>query len=94
MSSDQDSVRDAILRCLREEKPTFAEKLQDSTPTSEVEIDSIDIIQVVFKLEDMFHVSLDIDPSARFETVGEMLTYLETLILQAQRTKIEPQQNG
>ena len=87
MSSDQSSIRESIVQCLREEKPSFADKFDESTPTSEIEIDSIDVIQIVFKLEDMFQVSLDIDPSIRFETIGGMLDYLEGLIVKTQQEK-------
>ena len=89
MSDRNSSVRETIVQCLREEKPSFADKFEDSTPCAAIEIDSIDIIQIVFRLEDIFKVSIDVDPSNRFETIGQLLDFLENMIVEAgQKTAI------
>jgi acyl carrier protein len=85
MHVDTANVRETIVECLREEKPSFADKFQDSTLCSEIEIDSIDIIQIVFRLEDIFKISIDIDPSSRFETIGQLLDFLQNMVVESRR---------
>jgi len=87
MSDANTKIRETIVQCLQQEKPTFADKFQETTLCSAIEMDSIDIIQIVFRLEDIFKVSIDVDPLNRFETIGQLLDFLENMIVESSQTK-------
>ena len=65
----------------------IAQEIQDKTAVltretrrDEVAIDSIDIVNVVFAVEEKYDTQVDIAPDSRFETVGDLIDKLITFI--------------
>lgn len=46
------------------------------TPLEGVKIDSIDVIHVIFKVEEEYGATVDMAPDAKFATVGEFVNAL------------------
>ena len=51
-----------------------------NTAIDALKIDSIDVINVIFKVEDEFRVALDLPPDARFATVGDFVGALADFV--------------
>ena len=47
-----------------------------NAPIEGVTIDSIDVIHVVFKVEEEYGIQVDLDQNAKYETVGEFVEAL------------------
>ncbi len=49
----------------------------DSTLTDELELDSIDLVDVVIDIEDMFEMELPDEDLEKMKTVGDLVKYIE-----------------
>ena len=75
MTTTFDGLRDIIARDF--ELP--AERLRRDTALEEIELDSLAITELVFALEDEFHVTAgNVNPA--FKNLGDIADYIETLI--------------
>ena len=54
--------------------------LTRATRREEVAIDSIDVVNVVFAIEEEFDIEVDLTPDAKFETVGDLVDTLISFI--------------
>lgn len=54
--------------------------LTRETRRDDVAIDSIDIVNVVFAIEEKYDVEVNLTPQNRFETVGELIDALAAFI--------------
>ncbi len=41
-----------------------------------IDLDSIDVVEIIFAIEDEFEVQFDDDKAQRFETIGDIIGYL------------------
>ena len=80
MDSVREALRAKVLEFIRSEVSDNADSLELNTPISQLNIDSIGMIQVIFKFEDAYGVSVDLPESHDFETVGEMIEALVAFI--------------
>jgi acyl carrier protein len=62
-----------LLDILRSELPDKNVSFTMDTPRDQVDIDSLAIIQTVFKVEEEFNVSIDLMSSAEYNTVGDFV---------------------
>jgi len=75
MTTTFDGLRDIIVRDF--ELP--AERLRRDTALEEIELDSLAITELVFALEDEFHVTAgNVNPA--FKNLGDIADYIDTLI--------------
>ena len=75
MTTTFDGLRDIIVRDF--ELP--AERLRRDTPLEEIELDSLAVTELVFSLEDEFHVTAgNVNPS--FKNLGDIADYIDQLI--------------
>jgi acyl carrier protein len=51
-----------------------------NTPIDSVKIDSIDVIHVIFKVEEEFKTTVDLPQDSKFETVGDFVRALAGFI--------------
>jgi acyl carrier protein len=75
MTTTFDGLRDIIVRDF--ELP--AERLRRETPLEEIELDSLAVTELVFALEDEFHVTAgNVNPA--FKNLGDIADYIDGLI--------------
>jgi acyl carrier protein len=65
-----------IIELIRSEIQDKSTVLTMSTPRDQVEIDSIDIVETIFKIEEKYAISVNLPLDAKFETVGDLVTAL------------------
>jgi acyl carrier protein len=65
-----------IIDLIRSEIQDKTTVLTMSTPRDQVEIDSIDIVETIFKIEEKYDISVNLPLDAKFETVGDLVTAL------------------
>ncbi|NDE91517.1 MAG: acyl carrier protein [Alphaproteobacteria bacterium] len=66
-------------------------KLSPEAKLADLQISSLDIVEIVFALEDKFQVQIPFNANStnmEFETVGEVVTIVEKLILAKQEGRI------
>ncbi len=51
-----------------------------NTPIESVKIDSIDVIHVIFKVEEEFKTTVDLPQDSKFETVGDFVRTLADFV--------------
>jgi acyl carrier protein len=69
-----------VLDIVRSEAPRQDVAINLDTPVESVNIDSIDLINILFRLEDEYKVTIEMDIQDRPETVGELINALITFI--------------
>jgi acyl carrier protein len=75
MTTTFDGIRALIMRDF--ELPP--ERLQRSTPLEEIELDSLALTELVFSMEDEFHVTAE-NSIPPFKTLGDISDYIDRLI--------------
>ena len=60
--------------------------LTRDTRREDVSIDSIDVVNVVFAVEEEFDIEVSLTPDAKFDTVGELVDALIRFIPEEKRT--------
>lgn len=81
-TSDLDLQIMALLRKEIQDKDAI---LTRETRRDEIAIDSIDIVNVVFAVEEKYDVEINLTPQARFETVGDLIDALVAFIPEEKR---------
>lgn len=65
-----------IISFIQKEIQDKSAVLTRDTRREDVAIDSIDVVNVVFAVEEKFDVEVDLPPDAKFETVGDLVDTL------------------
>ncbi|MBL8574601.1 MAG: acyl carrier protein [Hyphomicrobiaceae bacterium] len=77
---DRTAIETQIIDFIRAEIQNKSAVLTMATRRDEVEIDSIDIVQVIFNLEEKYGIEVNLSPNTQFETVGELVDALIAFI--------------
>jgi len=76
-----DSTQDAIFAIIAKEAHIPLEKITLESTLKDLEIDSLDIVQIIFELEDRFGITLpDKDPSFDTDSVRGLVAAVERLV--------------
>lgn len=75
MTTTFDALRDTLAR----DYELAPERLQPDTPLTDIEIDSLAVIELIFSLEDQFKVTAG-DLQEPFDTLGDIASYIDKLI--------------
>jgi len=65
-----------VLEIVKNEAPRQDVAIDFDTPVESVNIDSIDLINILFRLEDEYKVNIEMDLQERPETVGDLINAL------------------
>ena len=86
--SDEESskIERRIISFIQKEIQDKSIVLTRATRREDVAIDSIDVVNVVFAIEEEFDVEIELTPDARFDTVGELVDTLIRFIPEEKRT--------
>jgi acyl carrier protein len=74
---------DAIRDILHQNFDIDPEALQPNAKLADLAIDSLAVIEVMFAVEDRFHITVPAEPvavQAQLTTVGELVAYIDKLI--------------
>lgn len=74
-----------IIELLQKEMADKSVVLTRDTRREDVSIDSIDIVNVVFAIEEKYDVEVNLTPRDRFETVGDLIDALAAFIPEGRR---------
>ena len=74
--ADADGIKQRIFSFLQREVKSRQIELTFDTPVLEVGIDSIDIVRVLFKVEEEFGIEIELSPTQEFTTVGAFIDML------------------
>ena len=80
LAYDRDECRAKILDFIRSEIQDKTLKFDLETPIEGVKIDSIDIVHVIFKVEEEFGVAVDLPQDQKYEKVGDFVDALVKFI--------------
>lgn len=73
---DNQKYEDAILRIIRSQVGENTKPFDLQTPIEEIDIDSMGIIEAVFKVEEEFGTSVELVFGASYATVGDLVEAL------------------
>jgi acyl carrier protein len=76
-----------ILEVVRSESQDQSVQITMDTLIKDVSIDSVDVINILFRLEDEYKVSIDLDVQAQPEKVGDLVNALIEFIPHDEDTK-------
>lgn len=76
--------RENILEILAKIMQTSVDSIDLSTKISDIDINSLDVVEMVMKIEDQFNVDLSIPDDVSYaKTVGDLVDALEQMIKEA-----------
>jgi acyl carrier protein len=76
-----------ILEVIQSESHDQAIEVNMATTVESLSIDSVDVINILFRLEDEYKVSIDLDLKDRPETIGDLVNLLIEFIPHADDPK-------
>lgn len=80
MALTREKLVEHVLDIVRAEAPRQDAAINLDTSVESVNIDSIDLINILFRLEDEYKVNIEMDLQERPETVGDLINALITFI--------------
>ena len=76
-----DNTQDAIFAIIAKEAHIPIEKITLESTLKDLEIDSLDVVQIIFELEDRFGITLpDRDPTVDTDSVRGLVAAVERLV--------------
>jgi len=69
----QTDLSERIIEFIRGEIQDKTIEITRDTPIESIQMDSIDVIEVLFKFEEEFDATVNLAPDSRFATVGEFV---------------------
>ncbi|MBY0428937.1 MAG: acyl carrier protein [Alphaproteobacteria bacterium] len=82
---------DEVLDIVAQKAMIDRTKLSPDAKLSDLQISSLDVVEIVFALEDKFQVQIPFNANStnmEFETVGEVVTIVEKLIVAKKESRI------
>lgn len=80
MALTREELVEHVLGIVRDEAPRQETAISLDTPVESVNIDSIDLINIIFRLEDEYKINIEMDLQERPQTVGELINHLIAFI--------------
>jgi len=80
LSNTHEELTKSVMGFIRSEMQDKTVEFTMDTPLEGVKIDSIDVIHVIFKVEEEYGATVDMAPDAKFATVGDFVNALIAFI--------------
>ena len=80
MANDRDMICARIIDFIHSENQDKTIEFDMDTPIESIKIDSIDVINVIFKVEEEFKAVVDLPQDAKFITVGDFVRALAAFV--------------
>ncbi|MBP9673781.1 MAG: acyl carrier protein [Bacteriovoracaceae bacterium] len=72
-------MKDQIIKLISDATKVDASKISDSTNfVEDLNLDSLDMVELMMKMEDEFGVEIPEDETENLKTVGDVIGYLKT----------------
>ena len=84
MANDRDQVCSRILEFIRSEIQDKTIEFDMDSPIEVVKIDSIDVIHVIFKVEEEYNIAIDMPQDSKFTTIGDFVSALADFVAAGQ----------
>jgi acyl carrier protein len=81
-----EALCDRIILFIREEVKDKSVDITMDTPIESIKMDSIDVIHVVFRAEEEFRVAIDLDMTAEYVTIGDLVRPIIERIMAKERS--------
>ncbi|HEX7155411.1 MAG TPA: phosphopantetheine-binding protein [Thermoanaerobaculia bacterium] len=76
----REEITERLIAIVRKEKNLPDDQLDPATPLAEAGIDSLDSLQILFGIEEEFHISIPDDRARAIRTFGDMIDTVEQLL--------------
>jgi Acyl carrier protein len=70
-------IEEQLRAIILEEKTVDPSAITPSTPLADLGIDSLDALNILFAIEETFHVEIEDDAARAMRTVGDMIAAIE-----------------
>jgi acyl carrier protein len=80
LANDRDQICSRILEFIRSEIQDKTVEFDMDSPIEIVKIDSIDVIHVIFKVEEEYNVAIDLPQDSKFATIGDFVRTLANFV--------------
>lgn len=74
---NRSEIEEKLRAIILEEKTVDRLAIQPSTPLADLGIDSLDALNILFAIEETFHVEISDETARRMRTVGDMIAAIE-----------------
>lgn len=87
MALSRDELIEHVLEVIRSECQNQAVEINMDTAVESVNLDSIDVINILFLLEDEYKINIDLNIQAKPATIGELVNTLVEFIPHTEAVK-------
>jgi len=78
---DREEILQKIIDVIADQISVDVDEIDESTSLeNDLEVDSLDLLQIVTAIEDEFNITIEDEAFGTVKTVGDALTYIESLI--------------
>lgn len=77
------SLDDQIIGIIRKNMPDGSKSLAPSTPLEDLEIESLDLVEIIFEIEETFDIEIPYNANegaAEFTTVGQIVDRVKGIV--------------
>jgi len=76
---DRTDTYNKVIAIIVDKLDTSKDKISDSSTLQDLGADSIDMVELVMKLEEVFGIEINDDDAEKFRTVGQVVDYVQKL---------------
>ena len=78
---DREEILQKVIDVIADQISVDVDDIDESTSLeNDLEVDSLDLLQIVTAIEDEFNITIEDEAFGTVKTVGDALTYIESLI--------------
>ena len=78
---DREEILQKVIDVIADQISVDVDEIDESTSLeNDLEVDSLDLLQIVTAIEDEFNITIEDEAFGTVKTVGDAITYIESLI--------------
>lgn len=79
-SNTHESVFQKVVQVVADKVTIAPEKLTGATTLKDSGVDSLDMVEIIIELEDLFGIQIDDEKAAHISTLQELVDYIDELV--------------
>lgn len=79
MTMDNRTTYEQIIALIAEKLSIDQERITNKSTLQELGVDSLDMVEIIIQLEDMFGIQIDDDKAAQLHTLDDIVAYVDQL---------------